>query len=125
MRGQIYGRTVTQLDMQRNVRMFELARSLGMFTYLQDMIGSAGSEQAAKEQFVWNRLVLRHEAEQLGIAPSGADVARVIKTLQPFQGERVSTLRSTTSSRPTLCRRSVSAKRNSKKSWSISSRWIG
>ena len=86
--GHLYGRPVTQIEAQRNVRMFNLARELGMFTYLQDMIAGANSQNEAYDQFVWNRLILRHEVEKLGIAPSGAEVAKVIKTLQPFQGEK-------------------------------------
>ncbi len=86
--GHLYGRPVTRIEAQRNVRMFNLARELGMFTYLQDMIAGANSQNEAYDQFVWNRLILRHEVEKLGIAPSGAEVAKVIKTLQPFQGEK-------------------------------------
>ncbi|MBA2584886.1 MAG: peptidylprolyl isomerase [Chthoniobacterales bacterium] len=85
--GTIYDRPVTRLELQRNVRMFMLARQLGMLTFLQDLAGNATSENGAYTEFMWNRLVVRHEAEALGVRASDAEVAGVVKTFRPFRNE--------------------------------------
>ena len=86
--GNLYGRKITEVEARRSTRMLNLARELGMFTYLQAMIGNAQTQDQAYSDFMWNRLVLRHEAKRLGIKPSSTDIAEVVKTLQPFRGEK-------------------------------------
>ncbi|MBA3385352.1 MAG: peptidylprolyl isomerase [Chthoniobacterales bacterium] len=85
--GKIYGRTISGLEFQRSARLFNLARDLGMFTFLQDMVSSAQSENEAYSDFTWNRLVLRHEGERLGIQPAPQEVARLVKSFRAFQGQ--------------------------------------
>lgn len=85
--GKIYDRTVTHVEFQRNARLFNLARSLGMFTLLQDLTAGASSEDTAYAEFTWNRLVLHHEAARLGITASQSEVVELVKTLQAFRGE--------------------------------------
>ncbi|HEV2096276.1 MAG TPA: SurA N-terminal domain-containing protein, partial [Chthoniobacterales bacterium] len=85
--GTIYDRPVTRLELQRNVRMFMLARQLGMLTFLQDLAGNATSENGAYTEFMWNRLVVRHEAEALGVRASDAEIAGLVKTFRPFRNE--------------------------------------
>lgn len=86
--GHIYGEPVSNVEFQRHARMFNLARELGMFTYLQDLVGAAQSQDEAFAEFIWNRLVLRHEAEQLGIRANTGEIAQAIKELRPFRGEK-------------------------------------
>jgi hypothetical protein len=86
--GTLYGRPITELEARRSSRMLNLARDLGMFTYLQAMIGNAQSQDQAYTDFMWNRLVLRHEAKRLGIKPSSTEIANMVKTLRPFRGEK-------------------------------------
>lgn len=86
--GRIYDRQISQVEFQRNARMFNLARELGMFTFLQGMVSAAGSEGEAYSEFIWNRLILRHEAERLGIVPTAIETANVVKAMFPFRGEK-------------------------------------
>ncbi|MBA2242380.1 MAG: SurA N-terminal domain-containing protein, partial [Chthoniobacterales bacterium] len=85
--GRIYGRQISLIEFQRNARLFNLARDLGMYTLLQDMVAGANSQDEAYSDFTWNRLILRHEAERLGIKPAEEDIAKVVKGLRPFQGQ--------------------------------------
>jgi hypothetical protein len=85
--GKIYGQTVTRVEFQRNARLFSLARDLGMFTLLQDLTTAATSEVSIYSEWTWNRMILRHEAEQLGIRPSSSEVVKLVQTLRPFQGQ--------------------------------------
>ncbi len=86
--GQIYGRTVSQVEFQRNARLLNLARDLGMFSYLQEMVAGATSENEAYVDFTWNHIILHHEAERLGIVPTAGEVAKVVKGLTPFRGDK-------------------------------------
>ncbi|MFN2476036.1 MAG: peptidylprolyl isomerase [Chthoniobacterales bacterium] len=85
--GRIYGKPVSTVELQRSARLFNLARELGMFTFLQDMVATAQTENDAYAEFTWNRLVLQHEAERLGIEPVARDVAGVIRGLRPFRND--------------------------------------
>lgn len=85
--GRIYGKPVSTVELQRSARLFNLARQLGMYEFLQDMVSSAQSENDAYSEFTWNRLILQHEAERLGIRPLPNEVVDVIRGLQPFRGE--------------------------------------
>lgn len=85
--GKIYGRTVTRVEFQRNARLFNLARDLGMFNLLQDLTTAATSETSVYSEWTWNRLILHHEAEKLGIRPSSQEIVQLVQTLRPFQGQ--------------------------------------
>ena len=86
--GTIYGRTVTRVEFQRNARLVNLARELGMMTLLQDLTSGATSENTAYAEFTWNRLILRHEAERLGIRPTAEEIVEFVRTLRPFRNEK-------------------------------------
>ncbi|CAN5194628.1 hypothetical protein BH20VER2_BH20VER2_06780 [soil metagenome] len=85
--GQIHGQPVSKIDFQRSMRFFVLAQELGMYSYLQDLAGTAQSQDEAYNEFAWNRLVVRYEAERLGIRPTAQEVANVVRELLPFRGE--------------------------------------
>lgn len=85
--GRIYDRTITRIEFQKNARLFNLARELGMFGFLQDLVTGASSEAEAYAEFTWNRLILRHEAARLGLRPSASEIAEVVKGLRTFRGE--------------------------------------
>lgn len=85
--GKIYGRPISTVEFQRSSRLFMLARDLGMYLFLQDMVAGANSENEAHAEFTWNRLILQHEAERLGIQPTMEEVATVVKGLRPFAGK--------------------------------------
>lgn len=84
--GRIYDRNVSQIEFQRDARLLRLASALGMHDLMQDLMAGAQSEAEAFENFSWNLMVLRHEAEQLGIKPTTPEIANAVKTLPAFQG---------------------------------------
>ncbi|MEP6685649.1 MAG: peptidyl-prolyl cis-trans isomerase [Verrucomicrobiota bacterium] len=85
--GRIYDRNIMRVEVQRNVRLFELAQRLGMYPLLQELIGNATSQDDAYLQFTVNRAVLAHEAERLGIRPTTSEILDVVKGIRVFQGE--------------------------------------
>src|ERR1700730_5303670 len=85
--GRIYDRTVTQVEFTRNARLLNLASNLGLPLGNDLMMTRVASENEAYVEFTWNRLILRHEAEQLGIHPSPSEITTFVKTLPRFRGE--------------------------------------
>lgn len=84
----IYDRNVSMLEAQQSVRLLNLAQSLGMSDFVGTMTAGSGANQnQGAVQFIVNLLVLRHEAERLGIRPSATEVAEVVRKLPAFQGE--------------------------------------
>ncbi|MEO5721543.1 MAG: peptidylprolyl isomerase [Chthoniobacterales bacterium] len=84
--GKFYGRTISQVEFQRTARLLELSRNLGMFTFLQDMVAGAQTENQMYSDFTWNHLILHREAERLGLAPTSDEIATVVKNLMAFRG---------------------------------------
>jgi peptidyl-prolyl cis-trans isomerase D len=85
--GRIYDRNILRVEVQKNVRLFELAQRLGMFPLLQDLVGNATSQDDAYLQFTVNRIVLAHEAERLGIRPATSEILDVVRGIRAFWGE--------------------------------------
>ena len=83
----IYGRDVMQVDIERAVRNYQLALALGQFELVRDLAGQAQSEDEAANNFIWNLMVLQHEAARLGVEPGTQAVVEKIKTLPVFQTE--------------------------------------
>jgi len=84
----IYDRNISMLEAQQMVRLLSLAQALGMFDFVQTLTGGAGmNPNQMSVQFIVNLLVLRHEADRLGIRPGYAEIAEVVRTLPAFQGE--------------------------------------
>src|SRR6201981_3989744 len=76
------------LEAQQLARLLSLAQALGMSDFVGTMTAGAGLNQnQAAVQFIVNLLVLRHEAGGLGIRPSAAAVADVVRKLPAFQGD--------------------------------------
>ncbi len=83
----IYGRDVMQVDVERAVRNYQLALALGQFDLVRDLSGQAQTEDEAANNFIWNLMVLQHEAAKLGVEPGDQAVVDRIKTLPVFQTE--------------------------------------
>ena len=81
----IYGRQVTQEQIKREGRKFSLAQQLGLRELLDSVIGRPQSESEEIENFMWNNMVIRHEAEHLGISVSEDEVFAGIQGLRVFQ----------------------------------------
>ncbi len=86
MAGKIYDRNVSQVEFQRHARLFQLGSQLGMGDLVQALTLGAQSETEAYSAFSWNVMVLRHEAAQLGIQPTTAEIAAAVQKLPAFQG---------------------------------------
>ncbi len=78
----IYGHPVTFTQAQRLGRKFDLCQDLGLFDLLQSL---AVRRQDAKENFIWNNMVLRHETDRLGIEPTTDEVVAAIQAMAVFQ----------------------------------------
>lgn len=85
--GKLYDRDISQPEFQRNARLLRLASQLGMRDLAQQLTLGTQTENDAYEKFAWNLMVLRHEAEKLGIAPTTAEIAAEVKSLPAFKGE--------------------------------------
>src|SRR5438552_15599400 len=84
----IYDRNVSMLEAQQFAWLLSLAQALGMSDFVGTMTAGAGLNQnQAAVQFIVNLLVLRHEAERLGLRPSASEVADVVRKLPAFQGD--------------------------------------
>jgi hypothetical protein len=84
--GRIYDRPVTQVEYTRHARLMNLANSLGLSLGNDLMMANVASENEMYAEFTWNRLVLHHEAERLGIRPSSSEITAFVKTLPRFRG---------------------------------------
>jgi hypothetical protein len=85
--GRIYDRPVTQVEFTRHARMLNLASALGLNLGTDLMMVNVASESEMYVEFTWNRIVLLHEAEQLGIRPSSDEITAYVKTLPRFRGD--------------------------------------
>ena len=84
----VYDRSVSMLEAQQTVRLFNLAQALGMSDFVQSLtVGSGQNQNQTYVQFILNLLVLRHEAARLGIRPGSSEIADVVRALSAFQGE--------------------------------------
>ena len=85
--GRIYNRTITLMEFSRNAHLMNLARGLGMSLGNDLMINNVANENDMYAEFTWNRLTLRHEAEQLGIRPNSSEITAFVKTMPRFKGD--------------------------------------
>src|SRR6266478_2025959 len=84
----IYDRNVSVLAARQFARLLNLAQTLGMSDFVGTMTAGAGLDQnQGALQFIVNLLVLRHEAERLGLRPSASEVAEVVRKVPAFQGD--------------------------------------
>jgi SurA N-terminal domain/PPIC-type PPIASE domain len=84
----IYDRNVSMLEAQQMARLLSLAQAVGMSDFVGTMTAGGGLNQnQAAMQFIVNLLVLRHEADRLGLRPSASEIADVVRKLPAFQSE--------------------------------------
>jgi peptidyl-prolyl cis-trans isomerase D len=81
----IYGRDVMTVDIERSFRNYQLALALGQFDLVRDLSGQARTEEEAANNFIWNLMILQHEAARLGVEPAQELVLERIKGLPVFQ----------------------------------------
>jgi len=84
----IYDRNISMLEAQQIMRLLSLAQALGMSDFVQTLAAGTGQIQnQGAVQFITGLLVLRHEAERLGLRPDAAEIADVVRKLPVFQSE--------------------------------------
>ncbi len=77
----LYDRPVTRGQLERTARQFQTAFELGLPNFTrQEFSGD-------RQNFVWNLLVVRREAESMGFRPSDEEVVEAIKKVPLFQAE--------------------------------------
>ncbi len=81
----IYGKALTPEAIDRQVKNYQLTMALGQLDLLEKLGGTAQDQAVAVSEFVWNLLVLQHEARELGVQPTDDQVADRIKTLPIFE----------------------------------------
>lgn len=81
----IYGKALTPVAIDRLVKNYQLTVALGQFDLLQKLGGMGMDRDAAANEYVWNLLVLQHEARALGVQPTDDQVAARIESLPVFQ----------------------------------------
>ena len=84
--GRMYDRKVSMVEFQRHARLGELARQLGMFSFLQDLTAGAQDQNSFYIQFTINLIILRHEAERLGVRSTKAEIVDLVQNLRAFRG---------------------------------------
>ncbi|MFL6505007.1 MAG: SurA N-terminal domain-containing protein, partial [Candidatus Udaeobacter sp.] len=84
----IYDQNVSLTQAQQIGRLLNLAQVLGMSEFVGTMTAGAGMDRSqGPVQFVANLLVLRHEAERLGVRPSTSEIADAVRELAAFHGD--------------------------------------
>ncbi len=81
----VYGHSYSRADLDRLARLYSVALTLGQLDLIQSLGGAGGDENASLNEFVWNLLVLRHEAAVLGIHPTAEQLAERAQRLPAFQ----------------------------------------
>ncbi len=83
--GTIYDRELTQPDLEKVNKYYQLSLMLGQYDLLKDLAGRAQNENEARMSFIFNLIVLRHEAKELGVKPTDDQIAERVKSLPIFQ----------------------------------------
>jgi len=81
----IYGMTVSDSDIQRDVRKFQIAAGLGLNELVQSLAGNAENQQQALENYIWNAYVFDHEADALQVFPTDSEVQEELARVPGFQ----------------------------------------
>src|SRR5205085_4486880 len=66
--------------------LLNLAQMLGLSLW-HELTAGATSESDRYVSFTFNRLVLSHEAQKLGIRPTQGEIDNFVQTLRPFRGD--------------------------------------
>lgn len=78
----VYGKPLTRSDVERYQRQFYMAMDLGL-TNFADMLGAR--EQNGFENYLFNQMIAKHEAQKLQIGASDEELFTTIKSLPRFQ----------------------------------------
>ena len=85
--GRIYNRTISLTEFSKNANLMTFAQGLGLTLGNDLIINNVQNQNDMFAEFTWNRLTLRHEAEELGIRPTSSEISDFVKTLSRFKGD--------------------------------------
>ena len=80
--GTIYGRNLSNFEVERIGRQLRIAAELG----LMNLVNRDVTDQRNELETIVNHLVIAHQAEEMGIYPSDAEVVEAEQKLPVFQG---------------------------------------
>jgi peptidyl-prolyl cis-trans isomerase D len=83
---ELYGRKVTMTEAHRYARLFQLSQLLGMSDLRDGLAPGSGTDDQKVATFIINLIVLRHEAERLGIEPGDSEIVDAVKNFPGLQG---------------------------------------
>ncbi len=84
--GKVYGRPVSGAEFKRMARKLNICQMLRL-RELTNGLGSIPRPTArgeGEENYIWNSVVLRHEADVLGIAPTEAEIVEAVQKIPMF-----------------------------------------
>ena len=84
--GKAYGRVVSGAEFKRMARKFEICQMLGLSELWSGLgyFGNPKSRGEMEENYIWNSYVLRHEADELGIAPTADEIVAAVQKIPSF-----------------------------------------
>lgn len=85
----VYGHVLQQADVDRRAMEYQLAIVLGLTDFVRELGGFAENENVAFSEFIFNQIVIQHEAKHLNVVPSEESIAREITLLPAFQTDGV------------------------------------
>lgn len=83
--GMLYGKPVRLGEYHRGAKRMQVCQELGMYELIGGLAGDARSMDAVQPNFVFGTYVLRHEADSLGLNPTGGEILETIKNMPRFQ----------------------------------------
>ena len=83
---EMYGRKVTMTEAHRYARLFQLSQLLGMSDLLESLAPGSGTDDQKVATFIINLILLRHEAEHLGIEPADSEIVETVRNFPALQG---------------------------------------
>jgi peptidyl-prolyl cis-trans isomerase D len=84
----IYGQTLSPGALERQAKNYQLTLALGQYDLVSKLGGTGADQEASLSEFVWNLLILQHQARALGVEPTDAQVADRIKEVAVFQTDK-------------------------------------
>lgn len=84
----IYGQTLSPGALERQAKNYQLTLALGQYDLVSKLGGTGADQASSMSEFVWNLLILQHQARALGVEPTDAQVADRIKEVAVFQTDK-------------------------------------
>jgi peptidyl-prolyl cis-trans isomerase D len=81
----IYGQALTPGALERQAKNYQLTLALGQYDLVSKLGGNGEDQASSLSEFVWNLLILQHQARALGVEPTDLQVAERIKEVPVFQ----------------------------------------